>query len=82
MQFDLTINNLVVVKAPNVRLGQRGWVVDRFARNRVLYVVQFDDNCIGYFERSELERSVTEKMDIDGDKSKDFHDMTELVTRP
>ena len=56
MQFDLDINNLVVVKAPNVWLGQRGRVVNRFARIWTLYAVQFNDNCVGYFERSEFKR--------------------------
>jgi len=56
MQFNLAINTLVVVKAPNTRLGQRGRVINRFARTRTLYAVQFDDKCISYFERSELEK--------------------------
>jgi len=82
MQFDLAVNTPVVVKAPNARLSQRGCVVNRFARTRTLYAIQFDDNCIGYFERPELERSVTDETATNGDKNKDFYDITELVTRP
>jgi len=82
MQFDLAINTLVVVQAPNARFGQRGRVVNRFAQTRTLYAVQFDDDCIGYFERYELERSITKETATNRDKNKDSYDITELVTRP
>jgi len=82
MRFDLAINTLVVVKTPNTRSGQRGHVVNRFAQTRTLYAVQFDDKCIGYFERSELEKSTTEETATNSNKSKGLYDVTELVTRP
>jgi len=82
MKSNLDITNLVIVKAPNARLGQRGRVVNRFDRTWTLYAVQFEDNCIGYFGRSELKRCKTEKQGEDVDESKYFHDTIELVTRP
>ena len=82
MTSNLDITNLVIVKAPNARLGQRGRVVNRFDRTWTLYAVQFDDNCIGYFGRSELERCKTEKSGENADDSKDFLDTIELLTRP
>jgi len=82
MKSNLDITNLVIVKAPNARLGQRGRVVNRFDRTWTLYAVQFADNCIGYFGRSELDRCKTEKQDEDVDDSKDFFDTIELLTRP
>ena len=54
MEPDFAINDLVEVKAPGIRLKHRGRVVNRFARSRLLYAVQFPDNCVGYFERSDL----------------------------
>jgi len=56
MGLDITINDPVEVKAPGIRLGHQGRVVNRFARTRPLYAVQFPDNCVGYFERPELEK--------------------------
>ena len=82
MKSNLDITNLVIVKAPNARLGQRGQVVNRFDRTWTLYAVQFEDNCIGYFGRSELERCKTERQVKNVDESKDFLDTIELVTRP
>ena len=54
--MDFVISELVEVKAPGIRLGHRGRVVNRLARNRLLYAVQFADNWIGYFEKWELEK--------------------------
>ena len=54
--MDFVISELVEVKAPGIRLGHRGRVVNRFARNQLLYAVQFPDNCVGYFESWELEK--------------------------
>ena len=54
MEPDFAINELVEVKACGIRLGHRGRVVNRFAGSRLLYAVQFPDNCVGYFERWEL----------------------------
>jgi len=82
MQSDLAIHTLVSVKAPNARLGQRGRVVNRFVQNRTLYAVQFDDKGIGYFERPELEESATAETTTNRNNSKDFYDITELITRP
>ena len=82
MKSNLDITNLVIVKAPNARLAQRGRVVNRFDRTWTLYAVQFDDNCVGYFGRSELEKCKTEAQSKNIDESKDFHDTIELVTRP
>ena len=82
MKPDLDIANLVIVKAPNSRLGQRGRVVNRFDRTWTLYAVQFEDNCIGYFGRSELQRCTAEKQGKYLNENKDFHDTMELVTRP
>ncbi len=82
MQFDLAVNTLVLVKAPSTRLGKIGRVINQFAQTRTLYAVQFDDKCIGYFERSELEESTTEETATHKNKDKEFHDTTELETRP
>jgi hypothetical protein len=82
MTSNLDITNLVIVKAPNARLGQKGRVVNRFDRTWTLYAVQFDDNCIGYLGRSELERCKTVKQGKDSNGNKYFHDVIELVTRP
>ena len=82
MKTNLDITNLVVVKAPNARLGQRGRVVNRFDRTWTLYAVQFDDECIGYFGRSELERYKNEKPSENVDENNDFFDTIEIVTRP
>ena len=62
MELDLAINELVEVKTPGIRLGHRGQIVNRFARTRPLYAVQFPDNWVGYFERWELERVVPEEL--------------------
>ncbi|KKN43838.1 hypothetical protein LCGC14_0699300 [marine sediment metagenome] len=56
LELDLAINSLVEVKAPCIRLGHRGRVFNRFARTRPLYAVQFPDNCVGFFDRSDLEK--------------------------
>ena len=82
MQSDLGINNVVVIKAPNARLGQRGRVVNRFDRTWTLYAVQFDDNGIGYFDKSEVERIELKRNDGLGDSSSSLCDITELLTRP
>jgi hypothetical protein len=82
MELDLAINELVEVKATGVRLGHRGWMVNRFARNRPLYAVQFPDKCIGYFERCELERAPSEVTATDWEAGKGFHDIADLETRP
>jgi len=54
MQSDLAINDLVVVETPGTRLKHQGRVINRFTRSQELYAVQFDDGCIGFFERREL----------------------------
>ena len=82
MQFDLAIHTLVSVKAPSIRSGQSGQIVNLFNQTRILYAVQFDDKCIGYFERSELEEISTEKAITNRNNSKECYDITELVTRP
>ena len=82
MQLDLAINNRVLIKAPNARFGQKGRVVNRFTRDRTLYAVQFDDSCVGYFERSELDGNLTEEINTEEDRSKDFRDTAEFITRP
>jgi len=56
MELDITINDPVEVKALGIRLGHQGRVVNRFAQTRPLYAIQFPDNCVGYFERPELEK--------------------------
>ena len=62
MELDIAINELVEVKAPGIRLGHSGQLVNRFAYSRPLYAVQFPDNCIGYFERWELEKIPPEEL--------------------
>ena len=81
MELDFAISDLVEVKATGIRLGHRGWVVNRFARNRALYAVQFPDKCIGYFERWELEK-VPKETATDWERGKGFHDIADLETRP
>jgi len=60
MKLDFAISDLVEVKATGIRLGHKGRVVNRFARTRPLYAVQFTNNCIGYFEGPEIERVTSE----------------------
>jgi len=43
MKLDFAIVDLVGVKATDVRAGNRGWVVNRFAHNRPVYASQFPD---------------------------------------
>jgi len=81
MQFDLAIHTLVSVKTPGARSGQDGWIVNRFNQTRTLYAVQFDDKCIGYFERAELEEITSEKATSNKSDNKEFDDITELETR-
>jgi len=80
MELDLAINDSVEVKAPGIRLGQRGRVVDRFARTRPLYAVQFPDNCVGYFERPELEKVPLGEGSADGERDTSFQDVTDVET--
>ena len=64
MEPQFTINELVEVKASGIRLGHKGQVVNLFAGPgiRQLYAVQFPDSCIGYFERLELEKVLSETL--------------------
>lgn len=82
MELDLAINELVEVKTPAIRLEHRGWVVDRFARTRPLYAVQFPDNCVGYFERWELEKVLPEELAGVWQRGQGFYDIANLETRP
>ena len=82
MELDFAINELVDVKASGIRLGHRGRVVNRFALPRPLYAVQFPDNCVGYFERSELEKLPPEDAATDWERGKGFQDIAELKTQP
>ncbi len=56
MELDFAANDLVEVETAGIRLWHRGRVVNRFARSRPLYAVQFSDSCIGYFEWWELKK--------------------------
>ncbi|MBA7706540.1 hypothetical protein ES703_115394 [subsurface metagenome] len=78
MEFDLAIKDLVEVKAPGIRLGHRGHVVNRFARTRPLYAVQFPDNSVGFFERSELEKVPPEGAATDWERGVGFQDVADL----
>jgi len=80
MELDLAINDPVEVKAPGIRLGHRGRVVNRFARTRPLYAVQFPDNCVGYFERPELEKVPLGEGTADGERDTGFQDVTDVET--
>ena len=83
MELDLTAKELVEVKAPGVRLGHRGWVVDRFGHTRGLYAVQFADNCVGYFERRELEKVLPGELDAGSERGTSVYDIIDdLETRP
>ena len=82
VQTDLVINMPIVVKALNARLGSKGRVTNRFIGTGTLYAVQFDDGCVGYFNRSELEILEPEEKHDNIDESKGFHDVIELLTRP
>ncbi len=68
MELDFAINEVVEVKAPSIRLGHRGRVVNRFAHSRSLYGVQFPDNCVGYFDRWELERLLPKELAAEWEK--------------
>ncbi len=61
MKLGLAIKEQVEVKASGIRLGHRGRVVNRFARSRPIYAIQFSDNCIGYFDGWELKKVLLEK---------------------
>ena len=80
-QTELDISDLVKVNALGTRFGHRGRVVNRFTQNRPLYAVQFPDNCVGSFERSELEKIQSSEAATDWEKGLDFHDVTESQTR-
>ena len=80
MEPDLAINDPVEVKAPGIRLGHRGRVVNRFARTRLLYAVQFPDNCVGYFERPELKEVPLGERAADWERDTGFQDVTGVET--
>ena len=61
MEPDCAINELVEVTAAGIRIGHRGRLVNRFACIPPLYAVQFPDNCIGYFQKLELNRVAPEE---------------------
>lgn len=48
------IDDFVVIASNNVRLGQKGRVINRFDKHPELYSVLFLDGSTGYFEESEL----------------------------
>jgi len=74
VDFTININELVEVKALGIRFGCRGRVVNRFAGPgiRQLYAVQFLDNCVGYFERWELEKVLLEEVAPEREKDASF----------
>jgi len=80
MELDLVINDPVEVKVPGIRLGHRGRVVNRFARARPLYAVQFPDNCVGYFEKPELQKVPLGEGTADGERDTGFQDVTDVET--
>jgi len=80
MELDLVINDPVEVKVPGIRLGHRGRVVNRFARARPLYAVQFPDNCVGYFEKPELQKVPLGEGTADGERDTGFQDVTDIET--
>ena len=80
MELDLVINDPVEVKVPGIRLGHRGRVVNRFARARPLYAVQFPDNCVGYFERPELQKVPLGEGTADGERDTGFQGQTDVET--
>ena len=81
MELDLAIGDLVEVKATGIRFGHKGRVVNRFTSNRLLYAVQFPDNCVGYFERWEVEKVQSIEAATDWERGKGFHDIADLETR-
>ena len=80
MELDLVINDPVEVKVPGIRLRHRGRVVNRFARARPLYAVQFPDNCVGYFEKPELQKVPLGEGTADGERDTGFQDVTDVET--
>jgi len=82
VEVDFAINDPVEVKAPGVRLGHRGRVVNLFSRSRPLYAVQFPDGCIGYFERGELGKAPPKGTAADRERGRGFQDTAYLETRP
>ena len=80
MELDLVINDPVEVKVPGIRLGYLGRVANRFARARPLYAVQFPDNCVGYFERPELQKVPLGEGTADGERDTGFQDVTDVET--
>ena len=82
MELDFAISDLVEVKAAGIRLGHRGRVVNRFTRIRLLYAVQFPDNCIGYFERWELDPVAPGEAATDWERDNGFQDAADLETDP
>jgi len=60
-ELDLKYKDLVEVETPGVRFGQRGHILNEFRRDRLIYAVQFPDNCFGYFDEWELEKILPEE---------------------
>jgi len=80
--MDLNYKDLVEVKAHGVRFGQRGHIVNRFVRDRLIYAVQFPDNAIAYFDESELEKVPAERAANDWERGPGFQDIREKASRP
>jgi hypothetical protein len=77
VEVDLAINDLVEVKV-GLHKNHRGRVVNRFTRTRPLYAVQFPDNCVGFYERSELEKVPLEKAATDWERGIGFKNIIDL----
>ena len=80
MELDLAINDTVEVKAPGIRLGHRGMVINRLGRARPLYAVQLTDNFIGYFERHEIEKVPLGDVTTDEERDTGFSDVADVGT--
>jgi len=81
VELDFKYKELVEVKAPGVRLRQRGHIVNWFSRGRPIYAVQFPDNCVGYFDESELEKIPPEEAATDWERGIGFEDIIEKASK-
>jgi hypothetical protein len=80
--MDLNYRDLVEVKTPGVRFRQRGHIINEFRRDRLIYAVQFLDNCFGYFDESELEKVPLDEATTDWERGIGFEDITEKASHP
>ena len=65
MQTEINIGDYVEIVSKNVRFGHRGKIVNISNRENIIYAVEFDDGCVGYFETCELKKGNKEIPDLE-----------------